>query len=165
MIYKIPFLSSHIKFEIRSLQIRQNLRFYSCTVRAIILFGNNYKHKVKRHFAWMNFDMINILRKFYIDIDLWLRNFRYMKCFDIMESYVVLARYQIESKLIIGNNGTYSMIEINDIILKGDIAVHIVRGITVGASTRAIEAAASIKLAIKKVNRITKYQILISAKY
>ena len=88
-----------------------------------------------------------------------------MKCYDIMESYIVLIRYQIESKLIIGNNGTYSMIEINDIILKGDIAIHIVRGITVGASTRAIEAAASIKLAIKEVNRITKYQILISVKY
>ena len=48
------------------------------------------------------------------------------------------------------------MIEINDIILEGDIAVHIVRGITVGASTRAIEATASIKLAVKKkIN--TKY--------
>ena len=46
------------------------------------------------------------------------------------------------------------MIEINDIILEGNIAVHIVRWITVGASARAIEATASIKLAVKRNRQI-----------
>lgn len=49
------------------------------------------------------------------------------------------------------------MIEINDIILERDIAVHIVRGITVGAYTRTIKAPASIKLTKKKSPNIIKY--------
>lgn len=49
------------------------------------------------------------------------------------------------------------MIEINDIILERDIAVHIVRGITVGAYTRTIEAPTSIKLTKKKITEY--YQI------
>lgn len=44
---------------------------------------------------------------------------------------------------------TYSMIENNDIILEGNIAVHIVRWITVGAPARAIKTATSIQLAVK----------------
>lgn len=49
------------------------------------------------------------------------------------------------------------MIEINDIILERDIAVHIVRGITVGAYTRTIEAPTSIKLTKQKSLNIIKY--------
>lgn len=44
---------------------------------------------------------------------------------------------------------THSVIELDNIVLKGDIAVHIVRRITVGTPARAVETATAIQLAVK----------------